>query len=52
MFDGLHMGLAALTTAANLIECSGWPGELVHAGVAGCGKADSFMKVSHITQTR
>ena len=46
------MELAALKTAENLIECSGRPGELVHAGVASCGKADSFLKASHITLTR
>ena len=43
------MELAALKTAENHLECSGWPGELVHAGVASCGKADVFLKASHIT---
>ena len=52
MFGGLHMELAALKTPENLIECSGWAGELVHAGVDSCGKADSFLKASHITPTR
>ena len=52
VFGGLHMELAALKTAENLIECSGWPGELVRAGVASCRKADSFLKASHITPTR
>ena len=51
-FGGLHVELAALKTAENRIECSEWPGELVHAGVASCGKADSFLKASHITPTR
>ena len=46
------MELAALETADHFIECSGWPGELVHAGVASCGKADSFLKASHIIPTR
>ena len=46
------MELAALKTAENLLECSGWPGEPVQAGVAACGKADSFLKASHITPTR
>ena len=46
------MELAALITEENLLECSGWPGELVHAGVTTCGKADSFLKASHITPTR
>ena len=52
MFGGLHVELAALKTAENVIECSGWRGELVHAGVGSCGKADSFLKASHITPTR
>ena len=52
MFGGLHMELAALKTAENLVECRGWPGELVHAGVASCGKADSFLKASRINPTR
>ena len=46
------MELAALKTAENLIECSGRPGELVHTGVASCGKADSFLKASDITPPR
>ena len=46
------MELAALKTAENLLECSGWPVELGHAGVASCGKADSFLKASHITPAR
>ena len=46
------MQLGALKTAVNLLDCSGWPGELVHAGVASCGKADSFLKASQITPTR
>ena len=45
------MELAALKTAENRIECSGWPGELVQVGVATCGKADAFMKASHIPPT-
>ena len=46
------MELAALKTADNLLECSGWPGELVQAGVAACGKADSSLKASYISPTR
>ena len=45
------MELAALKTTENLLESSCWTGELVQAGVAACGKADSFLKASHITQT-
>ncbi len=52
MFGGLHiMELAALKTTENLLESSWWTGELVQAGVAACGKADSFQKASRITPT-
>ena len=53
MFGGLHiLELAALKTTENLLlESSCWTGELVQAGIAACGKADSFLKTSHITPT-
>ena len=44
MFGGLHIELAAMKTAGNLLESSGWTGALVQAGVATSGKADSFLK--------
>ena len=37
MFDGLHIDVAALKTAENLRESSGWTGELVQSGVATSG---------------
>ena len=37
MFDGLHIDLAALKTAENLRESSGWTGELVQSYVATSG---------------
>ena len=45
------MEVVALKTTENIIEISWWTGELVQAGVAACGKADSFLKASHITPT-
>ena len=51
MFDGLHIDLDALKIVENLLESSGWTGELVQAGVATSWKADLFMKASHITTT-
>ncbi len=52
MFGGLHiMELTALKTTYNLLEISWWTGELVQAGVAACGKADSFLKAPHINPT-
>ena len=44
MFGGLHIYLAALKTAENRRESSGWTGELVQSGVATSGIADSFLK--------
>ena len=45
------MELAALQTTEKFLESSWWTGELVQAGVAACGKADSFLKALHITPT-
>ena len=52
MFGGLHIELAALKTAGNLLESNGWKGALVQAGITTSGKADSFLKAAHITRTR
>ena len=52
MFGGLHIELATLKTAGNLLESCGWTGALVQAGVATSGKADSFLKAARITRTR
>ena len=46
-----YYGVAALKTTENLIESNWWTEELIQAGVAACGKADSFLKASHITPT-
>ena len=45
------MELAALETTENRIESSWWTGEMVQVCVAACGKADSFLKASHINPT-
>ena len=52
MFGGLHNELAALKTLGDLLDSSGWTSWLVQAGVASSGRADSFLKASHITRTR
>ena len=52
IFGGLHINLTVLKIAETLLESSGWTGALVQAGVATSGKADSFLKASHITPTR
>ncbi len=52
VFGGLHTDLTALKTAEHLFESSEWTGALVQADVPISGKADSFLKASHITPTR
>lgn len=52
MIGGLHIEMAALKMLGDLLEGSGWTGALVKADVASPGKADSFLKASHVTRTR
>ena len=52
MFGGLHIELAALKTLGNWLEGSGWVEALVQAEIATTGKADSYLRASHITRTR
>jgi hypothetical protein len=52
MFGGLHIEMAALKMLGDLLEDSGWTGALVQAGAATSGRADSFLKASHVTRTR
>ena len=44
MLGGLHKELAALKTAVNLPESSGWTAALVQAGVAAPGKASHIIE--------
>ena len=52
MFGGLHIELAALKTAGDWLQGSGWPQVLEQAGIATAGTADSFLRATHITRTR
>ena len=52
MLGQLHIELAALKTLGNVLEGSEWTSWLVEVGVATSGRADSFLKASHITRTR
>ncbi len=52
MFGGLHIEIAALKTLGDLLEGSGWTGALVQANIASPGKAESFLKASHVTRTQ
>ena len=52
MFGGLHIEMVALDALGDLLESSGWIGSLIQASLATHGKADSFLKASHVTCTR
>lgn len=52
MFGGLHIEMALWNTIGDFMEGSGWTAALTEAGVASAGKADSFLKASHLTRTR
>ena len=43
---------ALWNTLGNLLEGSGWTAALTEAEVASAGMADSFLKATHLTQTR
>ena len=52
LFEGLHIELAALKTAGDWLEGSGWVEALVQAGIASAGTADSFLRAAHVARTR
>lgn len=52
MFGGLHIEMAALKTAGDWLESSGWAEALVEAEIATVGTADSLHKASHVMRTR
>ena len=44
--------MASLKVLSDSLKGSGWTEALVQAGVASSGKANSFLKASHVTRTR
>ena len=52
MFGGLHVEMTALKAIGKWLEDSGWTSALIQSGVASPGKADSFLKASHVSRTR
>ena len=52
MFGGLHVEMTALKAIGKWLEDSGWKSALIQSGVASAGKADSFLKASHVSRTR
>ena len=52
LLGGLHIEMAALTTPGDFLDGSGWTHALTQADLATAGKADSFLKASHVKRTR
>ena len=52
MFGGLHLEMGMWTMLGDYLACSGWTAALTEAGSVIAGKADSFLKATHLTRTR
>ena len=52
MMGGLHIEMAAWKTFGDWLENCGWTPLLVDANSCTSGKADSFLKTSHVSRTR
>ena len=52
MFGGLHVEMTVLKAIGKWLEDSGWTSALIQSGVASAGKADSFLKASHVARRR
>ena len=52
LLGGLHIEMAALTTPGYFLDGSGWTHTPTQADLATAGKADSFLKASHVKRTR
>ena len=51
MFGGLHLEMGMWTMPGNYLACSGWTAALTEVGIATAGKADSFLKATHLART-
>lgn len=51
-FGDLHIEMTVLKCLGDLLDNSGWVDILTQSGIATCGSAESFIKVSHIKRTR
>ena len=52
ILGGLHIEMAALKTAGDWLQGSGWTKALVQAEIATAGIADSFLRASHVGRTK
>lgn len=51
LFGGLHIEMAALSTAGDWLAGSGWVEALVQADIASARTADSFPRAEHVMRT-
>ncbi len=52
LLGGLHIEMTVLKCLGDWLNESGWTNALVQAKITSPGKADSFLKASHVTRTR
>ena len=52
MLGGLHIEMTVWEALGKWLASSGWTAALVQADIAAPGKADSFSKPSHVSETR
>lgn len=52
ILGGLHIEMASLKVICDWLEDSGWTEALVQANITSPGKAEAFLKASHIKRTR
>ena len=52
ILGGLHIEMASWKTVGDWLENSGWTDALVEANISSSGRADSFLKASHVSRTR
>ena len=50
--SSLHLEMASLATIGDLLDGSGWTHAFAQAQIATPETAESFLKITHVTQTR
>ena len=52
MLGGIHIVMAAWKALGQRLDSSGWTADLLQHVIATPGKADSFLKASHVSRSR
>ena len=52
VLGGLHIEMCVLKLLGDWLEKCGWDSALVQASITTAGKANAFLKASHVTRTR